>query len=168
MRAAELMRRPVLTCSVGDAAAVAARLMWEHDVGTVLVVDAEGRLSGIVTDRDLCMAVYTMRKTLDAIPVTIAMAIEVETCRPESTVKEVERRLRSRKVRRLPVVDREGRPVGMLSLDDLVRAAARRRRASSRPAREFVRTMDTICRWRRPGERIVIATPADDESRGSP
>jgi CBS domain-containing protein len=161
MKASDLMCRPVYTCLESDAANVAARLMWDHDVGTIPVVDGDGRLVGIVTDRDLCMAVLTQGRTLDAFPVTIAMAREVVTCRPADSIREVEKRMRRKTVRRLPVLDAERRPVGLISLNDIARVTAGRRSDSGKPEREFVKTMEAICRHRRPAEKVEVAVPED-------
>ena len=56
MNVKQIMTHPVVTCSIESHLNVVARLMWDNDCGTIPVVDAEGRLAGIVTDRDICMA----------------------------------------------------------------------------------------------------------------
>jgi CBS domain-containing protein len=160
MKVSELMCRPVVFCGASDSANTAARLMWEQDVGTVPIVGEDGRLVGIVTDRDLCMAVYTQGRSLESIPVASAMARDVVSCRPDDPVRVAEKLMRKKMVRRLPVVDAAQRPVGVISLNDIVRRTARRRSDTGRPEREFVKTMGAICQRRRhPGEKLEVAVP---------
>ena len=54
--------------------------MWDHDCGCAPVVDGHGRLAGIITDRDICMAAYTQGMPLEAIPVERAMSARVVSC----------------------------------------------------------------------------------------
>jgi len=59
MNVRTLMSRHVQSCSPHDSLETAARLMWEHDIGSVVVVDGHERPVGMITDRDVCMAAYT-------------------------------------------------------------------------------------------------------------
>lgn len=59
MKVEQIMSRPAVTCLVSDTANRAAQLMWDADIGCVMVLYAEGKLAGVITDRDLCMAAYT-------------------------------------------------------------------------------------------------------------
>ena len=59
MKPENLMNRAVCTCSERDSLEQAARIMWDSDVGCLVVVGEEGRPIGMVTDRDLTMAAYT-------------------------------------------------------------------------------------------------------------
>lgn len=119
MRVRDIMTTPVHACRVGDPANEAARLMWERNCGAIPVVQEEGRVVGIITDRDLCMAAYTQGRPLASILVETAMARRVYCCRADDTVGDALAVMRDHEVRRLPVVDEDGRLVGLLSLDDL-------------------------------------------------
>ncbi len=119
MKVEELMSKPAVTCCVTDNLEVAARLMWEYDCGALPVVGDDGRVVGMITDRDVCMGAYTKGRALHEIPVSVAMVPRVFTCRPDDAVPFAEALMADRKVRRLPVVDDDGRPLGLLSLDDL-------------------------------------------------
>jgi CBS domain-containing protein len=121
----DLMTHPVHSCGIHDAAVTPASLMWEHDCGVVPVVDDDGRLVGVVTDRDICMAAYLQGRPLADIPIASFMAPHVATCRPDDEVVWAEHVMSLRQVHRLPVVDHGGRPVGMISLGDLARVAPR-------------------------------------------
>jgi len=61
MNASELMNTDVQSCSVNDNLQRAAQIMWENDCGAVPIVDGDGRLIGMVTDRDICMSALHAR-----------------------------------------------------------------------------------------------------------
>lgn len=124
MNVQEIMSKPVVTCRLDDNLNTAAQRMWEHDCGCLPVVNHEGSVMGIVTDRDICMAAYTRGAALHAIPVTNAMARQVFLAHPHDSLEGAERMMSDKQIRRLPVVDRDGRPIGMLSLSDLARHTA--------------------------------------------
>lgn len=128
MRVDQIMTRTVQTCRQSDRLDAAARIMWEHDCGCVPVVaegDGAGRVVGMITDRDVCMAAWTQGQPLAAIPVSTAMAREVRSCRASDSVADALRIMEHDQLRRLPVVDNDGRVVGILSLTDAAREAAR-------------------------------------------
>lgn len=95
----------------------AAELMREHDVGDVLVVDG-GELVGIVTDRDIVVRAIAQNDDLDH-PVSTICSEELTTVAPDDSLDKARDRMRKRAVRRVPVVDDDGRPVGIVSLGDL-------------------------------------------------
>ncbi len=143
----EIMTKTAITCSSSDSLEVAAHMMWDRDVGVVLVVGPDGVLTGIVTDRDVCMAAYTTGRPLSAIQVVDAMADEVRACHANDKLEAAERTMSERQIRRLPVIDDDGRPIGMLSLNDLVLHAATSKREST-VARQVVETLADIGRHR--------------------
>jgi CBS domain-containing protein len=145
----KLMTRNVACCRVDDSLAAAAKLMWDCDCGAVPVVGGDGRVVGMITDRDICMATWMQNRSPAAIPVADAMSREVYTCSPAQSVTTAERLMCSRQVRRLPVVDADGRPVGILSLADLVREAERPLgRTHKIVPKEIAATLAEICQPR--------------------
>jgi CBS domain-containing protein len=146
MHIQDVMTHPVVTCPVDSSADHPARLMWEFDCGVIPLVDGEGRLAGVVTDRDLCMAAYTQNKPLSAIRADSAMAKEVVRCHAGDAIESVESLMRDHQIRRVPVVDADGRPVGMFALNDLARLASRARKGGV--DREVVRTLAAVCKPR--------------------
>lgn len=145
MNIAQLMTKDVRTCKPDDSLEVAARLMWDHDIGALPVVDDTGQLIGMVTDRDACMAALTQHQPLHDIPVSVAMTKHVVACRPEDSDAEVAKRMAHNKVRRIPVVDDAQRPIGVVSLNDLALAMLRGRDIT---AAEVARTLAAICAHR--------------------
>lgn len=123
MRVESVMSKDVATCRADDSLNTAAQIMWERDCGCVPVVDADLRVIGIVTDRDLCMAAYTQGKTLSQIQVGSIGSRQVYTCHREELLPNVAALMIRAQVRRLPVVDLDERLVGMISLSDLARQA---------------------------------------------
>jgi len=124
MKIEQWMRQPVVAIGLDADLNRAAQLMWEQNCGAVVVVDPDGKLAGIVTDRDTCMAAYTQGRTLSSIPVQVAMARDVVRCHADESETEVMHRMAEHQVRRLAVVDDDDRPIGVISLTDLARAAA--------------------------------------------
>lgn len=142
MSVAQVMSRPVYTCNPTDSLSTAAELMWERGCGSIPVVDEMDALVGMVTDRDICMAAFLEKKPLGAIPVAMAMAKLVHWCKETDSIEAAEQMMRENQIRRVPVVDGNKHPVGVLSLDDLALAAARN---EARDEHEFVQTMAAIC-----------------------
>ena len=125
MKVSELMTTDVQTCWINEPLDRAAKLMWESDCGSLPVLDQNGRVVGMITDRDVCMAAYTQAQLLGRIPVSRALNPEMHSCKPEEDLDKVENRMRSHQVRRLPVVDDEGHLRGVLSLADIAQRAAK-------------------------------------------
>jgi CBS domain-containing protein len=123
MKVSSLLQREVISCTINDNLQRAAQLMWDHDIGCLPVVDTEGHVAGMVTDRDVCMAAYTQGRPLHGLPVTLAMATHVFACGANDELATVERAMSKYQIRRMPVIDDQGYPVGIISLNDIVRAA---------------------------------------------
>ncbi|OFW05176.1 MAG: hypothetical protein A3I61_10455 [Acidobacteria bacterium RIFCSPLOWO2_02_FULL_68_18] len=114
------MTEPVLTCTPQTSLAVAARLMREADYGTLPVVDAAGRLVGILTDRDVCLALAGTRRNAGNIAVREAMTANVFSALVDDDVRSALAVMKQHRVRRLPVRDTSGNLKGMLSVEDMV------------------------------------------------
>ena len=97
---------------------VCAQLMESHEIGTVGVV-MDGRLSGVLTDRDIVTRAVARNRDPRPIPVSEIATSDVITVPGDATVEEAEQRMTKHAVRRLFVVDDEGHPVGIISVDDL-------------------------------------------------
>ncbi len=147
MKVEQLMSRPALTCGVHDPTTRAVQLMWDADIGCVIVLDADERIAGVITDRDVCMAAFLRGVPLSEIAVGEVMTRNVVTVRPEDRLGLAEALMRSKRVRRLPVVDAKERVVGLLSLNDVARVAQlqRGRRAPDVAGEEVIATLGAIC-----------------------
>ncbi len=143
------MTREVRVCTIHDSLNAAARIMWDHDCGCVPIVDGHGRLVGIVTDRDICMAAYTQGLPLSAIPVERVMSPRVISCARGDDLEAAHRLMRTHEIHRLPVGDSRGRLLGILSLSDIVNYS-RGDSAAPSEAVEIAATISAIRRRRKP------------------
>ncbi len=120
MQVREIMTADVKSCRPETDLATAATIMWEQDCGCVPVTGDDGRVSGMITDRDICMAVATRLRIARDISVGEVISGKVHACSPDVDVKDALRIMQQEKLHRLPVLDGEGRLAGILSLNDLV------------------------------------------------
>ncbi len=157
----ELMVRSPRVCSPDDTLEHAARIFWEQDCGSIPVVDSEGTLVGVVTDRDACLCAYFRGLPLCALRVRDAMAKRVTSCWPDDSVDAALQIMSEHRLRRLPVVDARCRLLGFLSFSDLARAAANEARSSTREHR-FARIGATLAAITTP-HGSEISVPIDDE-----
>jgi CBS domain-containing protein len=127
-----VMTPHVVACCAGDTLERATQLMWDNDVGFLPVVDGSNRLIGVITDRDALMAAYTRGGALAEHLVGSTMARSPFTCTIHDEAKQIEHRMAAHRVRRLPVIDPSGKPVGVVTLSDLARASMHGHELSSR------------------------------------
>jgi CBS domain-containing protein len=148
MNVSNMMTNAVSTCRPDDNLQRAAQIMWEDDCGIVPVVGGDGRVVGMITDRDICMAAYTQGQALWQIPVSSAMATVVHSVRAQDPLATAEALMRRVRVRRLPVVDGDGKLRGILSMNDLARHHGQRswgRKADGLSSDSIVETLAAIC-----------------------
>ncbi len=119
MKVSEIACRPVASCTEETSLSSAARLMGDNDCGVLPVLRA-GKLVGIVTDRDICMAIAKAHSSPGETPIKEVMTMNVATCQTTDDVSAALSTMSRRQVRRLPVLDPEGPLFGILSLDDIV------------------------------------------------
>jgi len=123
MAVGELCNREVVITEKTASVVDAAQLMRTHHVGDLVVVEDRGGRThpvGIVTDRDIVVEVVAAGVNPDSLKVGDIMGPEVATVRESEGLFEALRYMRDKGVRRMPVVDREGGLVGILTLDDLL------------------------------------------------
>ena len=140
--AAQLMS-PARSCQATDTLNEAARLMWELDCGAIPVVNHAGRLVGIITDRDICMAAYTRGQPLAALSVESTMCPDVATATPHDSLGSIASVMRHRQVRRIPVVD-GGKLVGIVTMADIARHIETQSGFSNQAALDLAHTLAAI------------------------
>lgn len=117
MKVREAMTRDVRLVKPDQSIHEAARMMAQFDIG-VLPVEQDERLVGMITDRDI--AVRAVAEGLGPqTPVSQVMTAEVRYCFDDQSIDEVTRNMGEQRIRRLPVLNRDKRLVGILSLGDL-------------------------------------------------
>jgi CBS domain-containing protein len=149
MRVEEVMTRNPLTCSPEERVATAAWRMWEGDCG-LLPVMRDGSLVGVVTDRDIAIALALRGRRADDLRVAEVQQGDggAIVCSPQDTVSTALEKMRQHRLRRLPVVA-DGSLVGVVSLNDLVLAAAPSAGKAGQPTyREIVQSLQSICSHR--------------------
>ena len=119
MKVKEVMTQDVLIANPRQSICDAAKLMAECDAGA-LPVGEEDRLVGVITDRDIAVRAVARRLSADT-PVRDIMSREVLYCFEDEDVDHVARNMADQQIRRLPVLDREKRLVGIVSIGDLAK-----------------------------------------------
>ncbi|HET9831076.1 MAG TPA: CBS domain-containing protein [Vicinamibacterales bacterium] len=121
MKIEAVMTRNVRTCRPESTLAEVVRDMWEADCGVLPVVGTDGRVVGMITDRDICIALATQGRTADRIAVReVARHLHVCTCLASDVTTTALKMMQEHQVHRLPVVDDEGHLQGIVSLNDIV------------------------------------------------
>ncbi len=121
MQVSEAMTREVTLISPDQTICEAARVMGECDVGSLPVADNE-RLVGVITDRDIAIRGVAENLSPET-PVREVMSKEVLYCFDDEPIEDVAQNMGEQQIRRLPVVDRQKRLVGIISIGDLSHAA---------------------------------------------
>ena len=124
MKISALFHRSVTSCTNRDTLSHAACQLWQNDIGCLPVLDDDGRLCGMITDRDIAMAAFLQGAPLRSIAVSSVMSKEVAACRADDEVDAVVQTLIARQIHRLPVIDDDRRLIGIISLNDIARAAS--------------------------------------------
>jgi CBS domain-containing protein len=162
MKVQDVMSCEIEICRPDEDLNRVAQLMWERDFGVVPVIDPSGIVVGMITDRDVCMAAYTQGRPLASICVGEVMSRTIHSCAPGTSLEAGLSVMKEGRVHRLPVIDSGGILVGLLSLSDLSRAAAREgRRGDRQLSTDLIETLAVICepRVRRSED---VATPAPE------
>ncbi len=146
MKVRDVMEPDVRTCGPDSNLAEVAAILWEMDCGVVPVVGKGGRIAGVITDRDICMAVGTRPRPASEIRVREVITGNVWACRPEDDLEDALRTMSRKRVRRLPVVDAAGAVVGIVSIADILR---RSRQTGSPDLQDVLGTLQAICEPRR-------------------
>ena len=120
MKVFEVMTVDVGFCHPEDSLTKAAQIMWEKDCGVVPVVTAEKRIVGVITDRDITIAAATRNRRTSSIKAGDMTFRPVKTCAPDDDVKDVLKRMRKYKIRRLCVVNQDNELHGIISLSDIL------------------------------------------------
>jgi CBS domain-containing protein len=113
----DIMSSAPVCMAPGDSVSAAAKAMKQHGIGTVLVL-TDGRLSGLVTDRDITVRVLAENRDPQTTPVGDICGDELAMLSPDDDVEQARRLVRERAVRRIPVLA-DGTPVGVVSVGDL-------------------------------------------------
>lgn len=142
MKVSEVMTADAAACGPDEMLTCAASLMWQRDCGAVPVVDGDRHVLGVITDRDICMALVSRDALATEIRIKDVMSAEVFVCRADDRVEEALEEMGERRVHRLPVIDDDGILVGMVALSDLFPLTTKVTKKKDRLSRkEVLRTL---------------------------
>jgi CBS domain-containing protein len=143
MKVRDLMTQPARTCGLDANLSGVALQMWKADCGIIPVIEDDGRLAGVLTDRDICMAVVSKHRHADDIRARELVGHATYFCAPDDDVLTALHLMGERKIRRLPVVDDAGRVEGMLSMNDVLLSAVPDRNGNS-DAPTYTQTLEAL------------------------
>jgi CBS domain-containing protein len=155
MKVQDIMTSDAQCCGPDTSLAAAAKMMWDSDCGALPVLNTQGLVMGMITDRDICMAAATKNKPPSEITVWETTSGKVYTCLPTDDVHTALDIMKRERVRRLPVVDEEGVFQGVIAMNDFL-LSAQEARGRSIPAVSYddvVHTMKAIS-----AHRILVGT----------
>ncbi|MEX2489084.1 MAG: CBS domain-containing protein [Pseudomonadales bacterium] len=136
MQVKDLMTNHTVTCHMSDNVEEVTLKMWNGDFGAVPVIDGEGKVVGIITDRDIAMAEALQHKSASDISVgDVVQPHPVWTCHPDDDIETILETMELHRVRRLPVVHETGIIAGMVSLADIAAYSRSGKNASCGPLR---------------------------------
>jgi len=146
MNVSELMTSNPRAVRAHENLAVAAAAMWEDDCGALPVVDDADRVTGVLTDRDICMALATRNRPASEVVVGEVIGRPPLTCAETESIDAILKTMRIHQVRRLPVVDEYGRLRGIISVNDLILAASSGRKTKNTVTHdEVIDVLKGIC-----------------------
>lgn len=119
MKCKDIMTPNPSYCSPKEISVKAARIMRDEDVGIVPVCEEDKKLVGVVTDRDICLTVVAEERHPREVKVSECMSEDLVTCKPEDDVQKAADLMKEYQVRRIPVVDDQGRILGMIAQADI-------------------------------------------------
>ncbi len=123
MNVGEICNREVIIMGKDGSIRDAAQLMREFHVGDIVIVEERDQQRypvGILTDRDMVIEILANDVDADAVDVGDAMSFDLLTAREDDSIWDTIKRMRSKGVRRIPVVDQKGVLAGILAMDDLI------------------------------------------------
>jgi CBS domain-containing protein len=124
MKVADVMMRTPASCTPETNLAAAVEILWTRNCGMLPIVNDDGKVTGVITDRDICIALGTRNQRASEITVREIQPEKLFACKADDEIHAALAIVSDAKVRRLPVLDEAGKLQGILSLDDVVLHAA--------------------------------------------
>ena len=119
MKVRDIMVKTPVFCRPDTNLAAATEKMWVHDCGMLPVVDDTLGVVGVITDRDICISLGTRNQKASDVLVRDVTSGKLHACSPEEEIHSALGTMEKGGVRRLPVVNREGKLMGVLSMGDI-------------------------------------------------
>lgn len=120
----DIMTSPAKYCSKDETLQYVSHLMAENNIGSLPVLDSDEKVVGMITDRDICLAIgKNNKKKTSELTVGEAMSTKVHTCTPEDDISSVLKIMRTKQIGRLPVVDKKHHLKGIITLMNVMKNA---------------------------------------------
>jgi CBS domain-containing protein len=146
MKVKDVMTADVKTCLVNSDLSTVAQAMWMRDCGVLPIVNAEGQVVGVVTDRDISIAAGCRNCPPAGVPVTDVMTRKVHSCEPDANIRDALQIMREHRVRRLPVINAKEELCGILSLNDVAIKVREIANPTELSAEDVETTLEAICK----------------------
>lgn len=114
------MTQNVGFCQIKDTLSNAAEIMRQHDCGIVPVVDENEKVVGMITDRDICLAVADADSKISQIKVEKLMTPKIISCSADDKIEDALKKMRKKQIKRLVVTGKDGKLIGILSVTDVL------------------------------------------------
>jgi CBS domain-containing protein len=162
MKVKEVMTVDPTAILITDSLATAAKSMWQNDCGILPIMKNDGKVVGVITDRDVCMATAMRDRPQSGISAEEVMTGTVYSVIPDDDVHKALELMQEHKVRRLPVINAKGELKGMLSMNDLVlKAEETNGKKQKLTFHDVVKTYRAICEHPVPMVAAATAAPAE-------
>jgi CBS domain-containing protein len=145
MNVRDIMTKQASFCGTDTTLAEASGLMKQSNRGFLPVIGEGGNVIGVITDRDICIALGTRNLRPSDLRVWDVMSPRLFTCAPEDTVHSALKTMLIEHIRRLPVIDREGALAGVLSVDDIALHSAEYAFSKDAVYRDVEDTYKSVC-----------------------
>jgi len=123
MKVREAVRRPVKSCTPLSSLEDVARLMWEGDHSAVPVVDPHGKAVGLLSDREIAVALAAKNRGASHVLVRELLGEDFVTCTPDDDLAVAAQKMREHRLRSLAIIEPDRSLFGVLSVEDLAHAA---------------------------------------------
>jgi len=154
MKVGDVMTNSPASCSPETNLAAAVEILWNRNCGVLPIVDSNAKLVGVVTDRDICVALGTRNQLPSEITVREVASGKVVAGRPDDDLRKALAIMADAKVRRLPIVDAAGKLQGILSIADILLRTGMERGAEF-PAEDVVKTLKIVHTLQGKGQQIA-------------
>jgi len=158
MKVKEIMTPNAKAIWLTESLADAAQLMWENDCGVLPIIKDGRKVIGMITDRDICMAVAMRDRNPSSVSVEEVMTGQIYSVNPEDEIDQALEAMQEHKIRRLPVLNTEGELEGILSMNDVLLTAKPSDDGTDVTYDEVVKTYQGICQH--PSPLAASATAA--------
>ncbi len=127
MKVNKIMTKSVGFCQTDENLAKAVEIMWQKDCGVVPVVDEKQKVVGMITDRDVTVSAFLQNKPPAEILVKEVINGKIVTCSEKDNIKSVLKKMRKKQIKRLPVTNKNGKLVGIISIADILLFARKKK-----------------------------------------